>query len=94
MWLLEFNVGGTTITGQLQYSVINFRPLGRLFISLVSHFFIGKMRKFKKINPQDILPFQDPNKSVGYIDSQTFKLTLFPGLGKALASFVFRVTTT
>lgn len=51
------------------------------------------MRRFRKVNPQDSLPFQDSYQSVGQLDSQTFKLTLFPELGKALTPFVLKVTT-
>lgn len=47
-------------------------------------FLIGNVQKFKKINSQNILPFQDPNLSVKQLDNQTFNLTLFPGLDKAL----------
>lgn len=85
-----------TITGQLQGRVINLSTLGKFSSLWFPGFFfspsVSKMRKFKKINSQNILSFQNPNQSVGQSHHQTFLLTLFPGLDRALVPFVLKVT--
>lgn len=78
------------------YSVINLSALGKICCLRfpVLLFFTGKMQKLKKINSEDILPLWDPNQSAGQLDNQILDLTLFPGLDKALAPFVFKVAGT